>query len=395
MRAFAVNKSGVLALTGRSHSGVMEGIALAPDMAGGVLVGGRRGRQPDDMPAQAWVARFSSEGKLVWRDLMGDALSTLTSLALTPEGIYGAGWLIAGRERAELRLFHWSNEGKRLWEFTAYRTSPSGAFLPVQLQPALEGGVYLLATIENPVSAGDWLLMRIDAQGRQIWQQQFNGVDNGDDRAFVMAVDQEGNLYAAGLTERARSGPHIALLSYSPSGALRWQHESEPIEGEPRSFGILALGIDTHGTLRLLIGRQLSMPPLQLQLRARLYRLNGEPIGTVEYPLLSSPLRPVFGGCFAPDGSLWTPIYPKEMHPAEGHDLLWRTARLQQYDIEGKLQREIPVEIEGVALTAIRATACSGERTLFTAVTGRLPVQRQDMSVPMTRHIWYLLKYTF
>jgi hypothetical protein len=285
----------------------------------------------------------------------------------------------------------WDQSGKRLWTRTLERL-PDDTESPslVALCADPQQGLYLLTTVWREVSAQDWLLMRLDADGRVVWRRVFNGVDNGADTAFALCADADGNLYAVGLTTRVRGGQQIALLSYDPAGRLRWSHERALPFSDSELPRAMTLGLDADGTLHLLVAQQ--QDAQQASLRVYRYRSDGAPTGETEFPAVRHRVRPHFSGCLAPDGALWLPTFEEE-HQVIGEDALLRLkAALHHYAPDGTLKRELPVIVEQAEIVSVQAVAWEDARALVVALTARLPVDT-TRTAPTTRHHWALVKY--
>jgi outer membrane protein assembly factor BamB len=366
-------------------------IAL-PDGAGGAFVSGVRDRRTYPATPNAWVARFNATGQLAWGEITEEPFAYPLALARAPEGgLYGAGWRT--HADAALVVFRWNQSGKRLWTRTLEK-QPSDLEAPslVALCAAPQQGLYLLTTVWREVSAQDWLLMRLDADGRVVWRRVFNGVDNGADTAFALCADADGNLYAAGLTTRVRGEPKLALLSYDAAGKLRWSLErASPFSNpeQPRALTMaLACGVD--GTLHLLVAQQ--QDAQQASLCVYRYRSDGAPAGETELPTVRHRVRTHFSGCLAPDGALWLPTFEEE-HQVIGENALLRLkAALHHYAPDGTLKRELPVIVEQAEIVSVQAVAWEDARALVVALTARLPID-STRSVPTTRHHWALVKY--
>ncbi len=140
--------------------------AVVPTPDGGVLVGGAAADTGGSKTSPAhgggdfWIVRMDAEGNSIWdRSFGGDQEDILYAMAPTPDG----GWILGG-------------------------TTKSGAN----------------GTKSSPgFGATDYWVIRVDAEGRQVWEATFGGV--GDDDLTALAVTPDGGFLAAG-------------ESYSPAG---------------------------------------------------------------------------------------------------------------------------------------------------------------------------------
>jgi len=95
------------------------------------------------------------------------------------------------------------------------------------------GNVYVSGYRYTPQSHWDFLTIKYDAQGQEVWTVSFD--ESNTDRAFAIALDEENNICVAG-----RSGQnyynYITTIRYSPEGEQQWlaQHDAG-LAGIPRA----------------------------------------------------------------------------------------------------------------------------------------------------------------
>jgi len=91
---------------------------------------------------------------------------------------------------------------------------------------------------------GDWT-----ASVTEAWARRYNGPGNGDDRAWALALNSQGNVYVTGESTGSGAGFEYATLKYSPSGELRW---AKRYNGPGNSNGFddaYALALDSQGNV--------------------------------------------------------------------------------------------------------------------------------------------------
>ena len=141
---------------------------------------------------QLWVALYNGPG--VYDDL-GRAL------ALDGSGnLYVVGDSAAPGHRA-LTIVKYSPDGDQLWEarYDGGFVGSTGTSVAIAKPVAVDsdGSVYVTGSILS-ATAYDYLTIKYDAQGNQVWSIQFSGPGNGQDWAGALALDIYGNVYVTG-----------------------------------------------------------------------------------------------------------------------------------------------------------------------------------------------------
>jgi len=98
----------------------------------------------------------------------------------------------------------------------------------------------------------DFITIKCDSNGNQLWANVFNGMQNGSDRPNGIVIDNTGNTYVTGRSRWNSSDHKIVILKYSSSGNLLWRTVYDSLgssEGEPSD-----IAIDGYGNI-LVTGR--------------------------------------------------------------------------------------------------------------------------------------------
>lgn len=86
------------------------------------------------------------------------------------------------------------------------------------------GNFYLAGSVVDASTGHDIALYKLDDELNLIWEQTWDGYGN-DDKGHGVKLDSQGNIYIAGYTETNAEGDNFALLKYSNSGALIWERQ--------------------------------------------------------------------------------------------------------------------------------------------------------------------------
>ena len=85
-----------------------------------------------------------------------------------------------------------------------------------------EGNVYAAATSDVSNGSTDILLLKYSPEGDTLWTRRYNGSANGEDESNAIALDAVGNIYVVGRTSTSNSGFGILTLKYNSSGQKLW-----------------------------------------------------------------------------------------------------------------------------------------------------------------------------
>ncbi|MCX6639057.1 MAG: SBBP repeat-containing protein [bacterium] len=83
------------------------------------------------------------------------------------------------------------------------------------------GNIYVTGYSEN-MDNTDYVTIKYDASGNQLWVARYNGPGNGDDEANSLAVDREGNVYVTGSCAVGGTNRDYATIKYNSMGDRLW-----------------------------------------------------------------------------------------------------------------------------------------------------------------------------
>lgn len=86
------------------------------------------------------------------------------------------------------------------------------------------GNFYLTGSVVNSSTGHDLAIYKLDDELNIVWQQTWDGYGN-DDKGQGIKLDSQGNVYVAGYTETTSEGDNFTILKYSNSGSLIWNRE--------------------------------------------------------------------------------------------------------------------------------------------------------------------------
>ena len=178
--------------------------SVAAHAQGGVVAAGLK-IEKDETKQNVWVRVLDSGKQLIWERTLGgrdnDRAGSVVSL---PDGgvvVAGCTWINTGRRR-DLWLVRLDRKGKTLWKRT-YGGEKADCALSVVALPNSD----LLAagyTLSKGAGLRDGWLLRLDPNGRKLWDRTLGGAR--DDSIRSVAVFPDGGVIVAGLTYSKGAG---------------------------------------------------------------------------------------------------------------------------------------------------------------------------------------------
>jgi hypothetical protein len=92
----------------------------------------------------------------------------------------------------------------------------------------------------------DFATVKYDSDGNQLWVRRYDGPAQGDDRLKALAVDAEGNVFAAGDSPGDGGRAESLIIKYDRDGELLWSLRSG-LPGVSRSLA--AIAVDDEGNV--------------------------------------------------------------------------------------------------------------------------------------------------
>ncbi|OQP40072.1 hypothetical protein A4H97_17825 [Niastella yeongjuensis] len=85
-----------------------------------------------------------------------------------------------------------------------------------------DGNVYVTGSTTGTTSGLDYRTIKYSPAGQVLWKTVWNGSANGDDEAFSIAVDGDGNAYVTGRSQGNGTGFDMVTIKYNSAGVRQW-----------------------------------------------------------------------------------------------------------------------------------------------------------------------------
>jgi hypothetical protein len=172
--------------------------------------GGRPEPRPAGAPPVAWASYYGSPERLI---------DGRTMLALDAEG----NSLVVGDSGMNFAVVKYDPAGKQLW---ARVVDGGGRYQTTAFDIAADaaGSVYVTGQFwAGSVNERDWLTIKFDAAGNEVWRRTYNGPSNITDNPSALEIDAAGNVYVVGEGGADfTDGRSVATVKYDTDGNVLW-----------------------------------------------------------------------------------------------------------------------------------------------------------------------------
>src|SRR6185503_5399175 len=142
------------------------------------------------------------------------------SVAVDNQGnVLAAGYTRNTGTGEDFTVAKFARDGTLLWQQTLNGTA-NGFDFASSVAVDNQGNVLAAGQIVNTRTDGDFTVAKFAHDGTLLWQQSLNGSANFVDVAFSVAVDNQGNVLAAGKTWNTGTGVDFTVVKFARDGTL-------------------------------------------------------------------------------------------------------------------------------------------------------------------------------
>jgi hypothetical protein len=220
-------------------------LCIATDSSGNVFVGGGVQGVLDN---STWggtrnyaVVKYNSSGTKQWSH-QGAAATDANGVATDSSGnVY-----VAAENYDNISVIKLNSTGAKQWMKQLDSGSTAGRDIPYAIATDSSDNVYVTGStyggLDGNTHSGAWdlFLVKYNSSGTKQWTKQLGSSE--DDIAYGVAVDSSGNVYAAGYTYGALDGSNagsndLFVVKYNSSGTRQWTRQLGTSSDE-KAYGV-------------------------------------------------------------------------------------------------------------------------------------------------------------
>jgi hypothetical protein len=222
-----------------------EPSGLAVDAQGNVYVTGTEAI--NGSTAQYATVKYDTDGQELWVAHYGPGFGQDGASAIALDA--GGNVLVTGHSYGEdtgedYATLKYDSDGQLIW--SARYTWPGGVSLWYTNDSARylavdgAGNVYVTGYSGGVTFWADYLTIKYDANGNELWRARYDGITQEGDYVSGLGLDAQGNVYITG-----NSGGYPVTVKYRPDGAQLWNRVF--MEGGPGASWVYTLAVDSDG----------------------------------------------------------------------------------------------------------------------------------------------------
>lgn len=161
-----------------------------------------------------WQQRYTSSGSNVDRaeDMVIDAAGN----------VYVTGIGIGSSGNFDYVTIKYDNNGNQIW-IAQYNGPGNGMDEAHAIAVDAVGNVYVTGWSYGGATPGfDYATVKYNSAGVQQWASRYNNTTNGSDEAWDVAVDNSGNVYVTGTSDGTGTNSAATTVKYNSAGAQQW-----------------------------------------------------------------------------------------------------------------------------------------------------------------------------
>ena len=168
------------------------------------------------------TVKYDSNGVQKWTSQFGQAQSNATGLVVDDSGnVYVTGYSLSVNGNLDYVTIKYNTDGSQGW-VSWYNGTGNKDDRPVAIAIDANQCIYVTGTSGSNGAGNDYVTIKYNSQGNQLWISRYNGADNLDENAVSLALDRNGNTYVTGTGRRSGTSNDFLTVKYNSVGALVW-----------------------------------------------------------------------------------------------------------------------------------------------------------------------------
>ncbi|MBD3247441.1 hypothetical protein GF378_02365, partial [Candidatus Pacearchaeota archaeon] len=198
------------------------------DSSGNIYVGGLELGATDNF----FTAKFNSSGSMIWNRTFdyNESNEQAEGIAVDSNGnVYVVGDFNDGSDH-DILIVKYNSTGDYQWNRTFDTDNDTEAY---DVDVDSNGNLYTVGYFERISSNHDWLILKYNSSGNQVWNETI--YDSGyDEQAHAVEIDSsnESYFYVTGYAEFTSTGVYyFRTIKFNSSAGIEWIGNHDPIPG--------------------------------------------------------------------------------------------------------------------------------------------------------------------
>ena len=198
------------------------------------------------------TVKNSTDGEELWNvryNGPGNDEDQITALVADESGnVYVTGHSTGSGTGFDYATIKYNSDGEQQWVARYNGTGSAGDFA-VGIALDGSGNIYVTGYSDGSGGVPDYATVKYNSGGEEQWVARFNGTENSDDEATAIAVDESGNVYVTGWSDKGFESTlwDFATIKYNSAGEQQWIAEYNGT-GETFDYAT-ALAVDESGNV--------------------------------------------------------------------------------------------------------------------------------------------------
>jgi len=162
---------------------------------------------------QQWAVRYNGTGNsLDWANAV---------VSDNAGNVYVTGYATSMATSKDLFTIKYNSDGVPLWN-ASYNGPVNGGDYSFAIALDQQGNVYITGRSDRGANSSDYTTIKYNNNGNQLWVALYDGPSHNVDEAKAICVDANGNVYVTGKSFSTASANDIVTVKYNSSGVQQW-----------------------------------------------------------------------------------------------------------------------------------------------------------------------------
>jgi uncharacterized delta-60 repeat protein len=203
-------------------NGTDEAFSIAVDGSGNVYV---TGQSLSGTNYDYATIKYNSAGQPQWEARYNGPQSSIDNAAVVrvdgSGNVYVTGSSTGSGSGLDYATIKYNSAGAQLWA-VRYNGTNNGDDVPSSMELDASGNIYVTGGSSGSTSSNDYLTIKYNSAGQELWNVRYNGTGNDNDVASGLAVSAAGNVYVTGSSIGQGSATDYATVMYNSLGQQQW-----------------------------------------------------------------------------------------------------------------------------------------------------------------------------